>query len=82
MKNKLIDLNNILFAQLEQLSDVDIKDDDLKQEISRSKAMCIVGEKIIENAALALEGQKLINDHSIKRAPEMLGIMGPENDKT
>lgn len=80
MKNKLIDLNNHLFAQLERLSDEDLKGDDLKAEIDRSKAIETLSTKLIENAALALKAQTLINDFHIKRAPEMLGIVGPGDE--
>ena len=74
MKNKLMDLNDILFAQLEQISDTDITGDDLKQEIDRSKAMCNVAVHIVENASLALRASKLLNDGMVKSAPKMIGI--------
>lgn len=81
MKNKLLDLNNHLFAQLERLSNEDLKGDELKEEIDRSKAIETLSAKMIDNASLALQAQKLINDHSIKRAPAMLGITGPEDEE-
>jgi len=35
MKNKMTDLNNHLFSQLEKLLDPDLSDDELKKEIAR-----------------------------------------------
>ena len=74
MKNKLIDLNNHLFAQMERLSDEDLKGDDLTQEIHRSKAVSNCAAQIINNAKLALDAHKAINDGLVKTAPEMLGM--------
>jgi hypothetical protein len=72
MKNKLIDLNNHLFAQLERLSDEDIKGELLEEEINRTKAIGRVSQSIIDNARLALDAQKAIGD-SIRHLPEMIG---------
>lgn len=54
-KNKSIDLNNHLFAQLERLSDEDIKDEALEVEIKRAKAITDVSKQIISNNALVLK---------------------------
>ncbi|MBF0750438.1 MULTISPECIES: hypothetical protein [Mammaliicoccus] len=62
MRNTLGDLNNHLFAQLERLSDEDVKGDELKQEINRSKAIMGVAKNIIDNGSLVLESQKFMDD--------------------
>jgi len=74
MKNKLIDLNNHLFAQLERLSDEDVRGDELNEEIGRAKSVSNVVAQIINNANLALKAQMAINDGLIKRVPQMLGV--------
>ncbi len=74
MKNKLIDLNNHLFAQLERLSDEDTTGEKLNEEIERSKAVAVVAKMVVDNARLALDAAKAINDRSIVNAPVMLGI--------
>lgn len=74
MKNKLIDLNNHLFAQLEKLSDDDLKAEQLQEELSRAKAVTGVAAQIINNAKLALDAHKSINEGLIKSAPEMIGM--------
>lgn len=81
MKNKLIDLNNHMFAQLERLSDEDLKGDDLIQEINRSKAIGSIATQIISNARLALDAATSINDGVIKRAPQMLGMKDYEKQE-
>jgi len=74
MKNKLIDLNNHLFCQLEKLSDDDLKAEQLQEELARSKAITGLAAQVINNAKLALDAHKSINDGLIKSAPEMIGM--------
>lgn len=62
MKNKLSDLNNHLFAQLERLGDEDLKGDDLKEEIERSRAIEKIGHIIVENAELGLKAMRFASD--------------------
>jgi len=55
-KNKLSDLNNHLFAQLERLGDENLTQDQLKGEIARAKSISGIAQNIITNAKVALEG--------------------------
>lgn len=66
MKNKLIDLNNHLFAQMERLGDEGLKMEDLERECQRTEAMIGVSEQIINNATLALNGAKLVAEYGGK----------------
>jgi hypothetical protein len=62
MKNTLGDLNNHLFAQLERLSDEEIKGEELKEEMERAKSVVVVSRTIIENASLVLDAKKLVDN--------------------
>lgn len=73
-KNKLINLNDHLFEQLERLNDDELKGDALVQEGRRAEFMCTLAERIIDNAALALKASTAINDGLVNSAPAMLGI--------
>ena len=69
MNNKQSDLNNHLFAELERLSDVNLKGEDLAVEIGRAKAMSNVATQIIANGSLNLESRKFLDrgyDASLK----------------
>ena len=50
MKNKITDLRNHLFAQLEKLSDDDLSEVGLDQEVKRSKAIGHIAQTIINSA--------------------------------
>ena len=73
MKNKLVDLNDHLFAELERLSDEDIKGDELAEEIERAKSVANIAENIINNGELILKAQKHYNEYGIK-PPQLLGL--------
>lgn len=66
-KNKLSDLNNHLFEQLERLNDEDLSDKALAAEIKRADAMTDIASTIIDNAELALKAQK----YRVKQATEV-----------
>lgn len=62
MRNKLTDLNNHLFEQLERLNDDGLTNKELKDEIERSKAIETVAKQIINNGRLVLDTQKFIDN--------------------
>ena len=75
-KNKLGDLNNHLFEQLERLNDEELTEEQLNIEIGRSKAITNIAQTIINNATLALNAKKYIDEFgdSKNAMPEMLEL--------
>lgn len=63
MKNKLSDLNNHLFAQLERLGDEDLTTEQIEAEAKRADAIVDVSEQILRNADLHLKAATLIANH-------------------
>lgn len=57
-KNKLLDLNDFLFQQLETLMDDSLTQEQLDQEIKISKQVVSVSQTIINNANLLLQAKK------------------------
>lgn len=76
MKNKLTDLNNHLFFQLERLNDEEMSEEQLNSEIKKAKAISDIADKIINNASLSLQAEKLKFEIGSDRVtmPEMLRL--------
>ena len=62
MRNTLGDLNNHLFMQLEKLSDEDLNGEELKEEVTRTKAISLIAKQIIDNGTLVLEAKKVAEE--------------------
>lgn len=75
MKNKLTDLNDHLFAQLERLADESLSPVQVDTEAKRGKAVVAVADQIIKNASLQLQAAKLIAEKGNIRSqlPAVLG---------
>lgn len=63
MKNKIVDLNNHLFAQLERLGDENLTSEQVDLEVRRSEAIVAVSEQVIRSADVTLRATKLIAEN-------------------
>jgi ribosomal protein L17 len=69
MKNKLSDLNNHLFAQLERLSDEELSAEQIETEVKRADAIVGVADQIVAGAKLQLDAMKLLALHGDRFGP-------------
>lgn len=69
VRNKLTDLTNTLFAQLETLDDRDLTADELKTELQRSKQMVAISSQILQTGQLALDAKKFKDKAGEDNAP-------------
>lgn len=73
-RNKISDLNNHLFAQLEKLNDDDLQGDQLNTEVNRARAMSSLASQIINYTKLTLDAIKMANNGDINSVdvPDLL----------
>ncbi|MDB4876417.1 MAG: hypothetical protein JWM41_2863 [Gemmatimonadetes bacterium] len=71
MKNRLTDLNDALFLQLERLADDELTGEAIAGEIKRAEAIVLVADKIVDNARLQLQACKLVADHGDRFAKQL-----------
>ena len=69
VRNKMSNLADTLFAQLESLDDRELSENELQIEIERSKAMVSVAGQIVSIGKLAIEVEKLKQEAGIEHAP-------------
>ena len=78
MKNKLSDLNNHLFAQLERLSDESLPPEELALELERAKAIKGVAKEIIGAGSLHLQAVLAVSNgqlgNGVEKIPDLLQI--------
>lgn len=63
MKNRMMDLNDHLFAQLERLSEEGLTPEQIEAEVKRAGAMVDVADKLVDNARLSLQACELVAKH-------------------
>lgn len=67
-RNKLSDLNNHLFMQLERLNDESIEGEKLQEEITRAKAVSSIAAQIINNGSLVLKSQEFLHEYGLNES--------------
>lgn len=78
MKNKLTDLTNHLFAQIERLSDEDLSAEKIEQECQRADAIVDLSDQILQVANTQLKAATLLANHGDRFAKMMPAIGGTE----
>lgn len=61
VKNRQIDLDNHLFAELERLGDESLTDEQLENEIKRAKAISAVAQQINASRANSLKATEYLD---------------------
>lgn len=77
MKNKLTDLNDHLFAQIERLSEEGIDAEQIETECKRTDAIVAVAEQIVRNADLQLKAVTILANHGDRFKPHLTMLQGP-----
>lgn len=77
MKNKLKDLNDHLFAQLERLGDEDLTAEQIDQEVNRAKAIVGIAAQIVSAQNLNLRAVELIAEHGERFHDKLTMIEAP-----
>ena len=77
MKNKLVDLNKHLFAQLERLGDEQLTTEALDHEVRRAHAIASASTAVMKIASLQLRAAEMVaeygqGDHPIEAARSAL----------
>jgi hypothetical protein len=78
MKNKLTDLNNHLFAQLERLSDEDLNGEQIADEVKRADAVVAVADQIVRNADLQLKAVTILANHGARVSQHLTMLEVPQ----
>jgi hypothetical protein len=71
MKDKLSNLNEHLFAQLERISSEELDADTLKREIERSRAISGIATQIIAGGRLILDAHIAKSEYELRELPQV-----------
>lgn len=78
-RNKLSDLNNHLFAQLERLGDEGTDSAEMKIEIQKAQAMSKLASQIINSSKLVLQAAKMVEDGKVNKNDVPDNLISPKS---
>lgn len=86
MKNKLTDLSDYLFEQIERINDDTLTDEELDKQIKKSEQINVLAETIIKNGELQLKAALKASEYGIINPKQMKFLLsdkkgGPQNEK-
>lgn len=81
-KNKLTDLNDHLFAQIERLSVEGLTPEQIETEATRGAAIVAVADQVIRNAELVYKAASLVANHGDRFRPALAALMPPTVKET
>lgn len=73
-KNRLTDLNDHLFAQIERLSNEELTDDQVDREVRRGTAIVAASDQIIRIAAVQVKAAEIAMDARLDPTPWLPAI--------
>jgi hypothetical protein len=81
VKNKLSDLNDHLFMQLERISEEGLSAEQIEAEVKRADAIVDLADQVISNVKVQLEGAKLVALHGDRMMKMMPLLAAPKQEE-
>lgn len=81
MKNKLSDLNDHLFMQIERLSNENLTPEQVDVEVKRGHAIVAAADQILRHAALQVQAAKIVADYGTDPS-SLLPALGAKATRT
>lgn len=80
MKNKLLDLNNYLFEQLERINDDSLTEEQLERQIKIAEVVNKTAENIIKNNDTALKAVSIASEYGYIVPNQIRSVLGIEQE--
>lgn len=77
MKNKLTDVNDYLFEQLEKLNDDDLNEEQLDAVIKKAETVNKIAETIVKNGELQFKAMKMASEYGIINDKQVKLLLAP-----